>query len=1181
MLDSQITLTPLTLGLVGELTTKPTTLEAVDNAFDKDTAPFYVPATLANRRIEIPTFVPPSGSTCKFKLIPTRETFNQTIISGNYASGKDWNAGLYVRGSDGFLRSSYGSGLIKVNGGVGGTDVAIPYDGSVVEVEFIYPNGHETTHLLHGTAGAANYLGVGTRVWDIEFTDNSDPTNSRFYPVIDYRADGDRSGTVLAETLKPEHLTEPDLNSQANWSSGQGGRGTVTFTGGTVVINNTERTTGTATQNTSQPLPLDIGDLYELEVVIDVLDGPGVRIGLGNAASSSTSGIELTTTGTHNFTLTASSVSAAAVYVYCLGDISKDTSVTVSRVSLKKINDGTLVNFPSNFEWTLAQVDDSLTAGTLENFTSGSEWANNLPITDGDMIGFSTPWEYVSSSTDATLVGTSLRDVLDIRPSQKAFLEAKITGSQVITSRKDLVFLEKWTEPLDVHDLVSPYGNVQYQHYSFEGVPLSKDLVVQTYSAFGEWDKTTTGMAANWSALTDEQKKVWADNAKNNIHYNEEDGRYYQEKYRFRVVEGLGDDWFNIKTQVNVKYLAYSDKLRVPIQGMKLAIPADYVNEDFEAISPGGSSLVTWGDLDRGTYRIRDIWADRAEFGAPFSWIGMPIAMVQRLNQGGYHPAYNPMGCRSFVASGHDWNNKWYQTGQEWTTEKLFVIASSSQVDSTYRVGSASGYVGSNYTGRSDQYESYDQIYAGQVQDLRLNANKLDTTTLLETRERKAVAGKTRGKGKVPFLTACKFAPHATNGSVGSLRYLDTNLLVRVSDFVNAHEVPSGSSTIAVDARSVGIASTNPALEVYNYNGNMYTNGVSDGNVDGDVVMVPLYTELPAEYDSLPWVDIIGDPLRLAYIFPDGVVGQWIKELPTGSAQFYTLNKKSKAAPKLEYTSDNGATWGTTTPGGYDAVRNGWSTSGDNVSTVVLAHYETLSDFTESDDNRAVVGKLGDVEVSFSNLVNYGNRLHPSLTGTIGKDSGGNKDGWCDSARGVSGRLLDDGKLNKYFHNSLVLDAPNNDSDAVKVLPHLVEKDGLLYVQYHATQLVYKGADAIRIIADGSSKTLTEGEVVFFIGLDNGAFNGAPFHVLITHTANYAAAAFDNYYIDEQGQIKNSYNDTVNAAFIKFSTRWGDDSEITIVDGGSTKADLNGNTVKVVTHTEQFPCGIANHNQDR
>jgi hypothetical protein len=100
-------------------------------------------------------------------------------------------------------------------------------------------------------------------------------------------------------------------------------------------------------------------------------------------------------------------------------------------------------------------------------------------------------------------------------------------------------------------------------------------------------------------------------------------------------------------------------------------------------------------------------------------------------------------------------------------------------------------------------------------------------------------------------------------------------------------------------------------------------------------------------------------------------------------------------------------------------------------------------------------------------------------------------------------------------HPPLRADAPANDSPAVKALSHLVEKDGLLYMQYKGSELFY----------------------------------------------------------DVAGTVGNEWGDTT--ASTDYTNAYG---VIPVIDNESTQVDLNGNTVKTFNHTELIPIGIASNN---
>jgi hypothetical protein len=481
------------------------------------------------------------------------------------------------------------------------------------------------------------------------------------------------------------------------------------------------------------------------------------------------------------------------------------------------------------------------------------------------------------------------------------------------------------------------------------------------------------------------------------------------------------------------------------------------------------------------------------------------IALVQRLNQGAYHPVWNSSGCRSVRNINDSGGVAWYDsTAKEIdSTGKCFFIAANGYASPF------SGSIGASLSGRSDQYEFYDAIYAGQVQDLRLNANKLDASRLLEDSIRKAVSGETRGWGKVPFT---KVANGVASSSSASASYVWLPIAAELE------KVEVGNKVDLYNSSTNLIIFTNATVTSKDSSGyfvdTLYNRVISE--VYNSVVM----SFITAEYDSLPWVDIIGDPVNIAATFPDGVVGQWLPIIPTGGNIEYIMNEKANGILSTTNTDDDGGTWSHTANLSYDAVTNSkiWNPAN---TRVMLWQYEALSNFTAPDANGAVYGELGDVVATTNSQVSNGNRLHPSLTSKIGKGDfnsasfeyvpvsnwqiGTTEAGRLEEAVTIPNKHLPlSGKLSNI-----------NDTPAVKALSHLVEKDGLLYMQYKGSELFY----------------------------------------------------------DVAGTVGNEWGDTT--ASTTYTNAYG---VIPVVDNESTQVDLNGNTVKTFNHTELIPIGIASNN---
>ena len=157
-----------------------------------------------------------------------------------------------------------------------------------------------------------------------------------------------------------------------------------------------------------------------------------------------------------------------------------------------------------------------------------------------------------------------------------ANIQLREETESVITSRKDLAFLETWHEKISDKDQVYPLGNVQYGATTYEGITLATRN--DGYTRFGEWDTTTTGRYSTWSTLTETEKRAYINDPDNNIYYDSDADELIQVRYRVRVVEGLGDDWSNVVAN-EISDLGFFGILvngRIGVRGTSITI-ADYV----------------------------------------------------------------------------------------------------------------------------------------------------------------------------------------------------------------------------------------------------------------------------------------------------------------------------------------------------------------------------------------------------------------------------------------------------------------------------------------------------------------------------------------------------------------------------------------------------------------------------
>ncbi|WP_105168540.1 hypothetical protein [Pseudoalteromonas sp. T1lg23B] len=775
---------------------------------------------------------------------------------------------------------------------------------------------------------------------------------------------------------------------------------------------------------------------------------------------------------------------------------------------------------------------------------------------------------------------------------------------QVITSRKDLVFLESWHEKISDKDVVYPLGNVQFGKDNYEGISLVSSLVAQSYSAFGLWDTSTKGFGVKWSTLSDANRVKLLKNPEHNIYYDPEAKAYIQVRYRIRVVEGLGDNWACSVPYTPPKALRYSALNPIICRGSKVSFrdiatlgsPYDFYISSGRAEVKGSSTVGQFGVRINEDTRV-------AHNGEVYAFT---IALVQRLNQGAYHPTYNPMGCRSWNQQDNGGATSWFspEAGHITSTLQAFDI----QFGIPNRVGAHSntGSIEKGQSGRPDQYKYYDAIYAGQVEDLRLNANRLDTNQLCDETMHKAVAGTLRGKGKVPYTLVNTDYCHASamtiymqiigdnanpltknlplfNNEVyfkypNNTKFEMPPIFIKFLDYGDTDLATYGGghpldTWIKIDKGQLINSATHICLvNPKNNSGNW----ISTGGAQTIKAQIIMPSELSGEFDSIPWMDIVGSPDNIATTFPYGVVGL----IASGTQEepgLIALNRKAESTPTVVYTKDNGSSWSNRAQE-YNATANTLTldTTTHQPQSVIMIGYESLAALTEPANNLSVKSKVSSVWVSADRFVSQGNRLISTLSGVIGKD---NQDGnqqrnlsILNAPKNTSGALW---SANTVSHTPMTLRAPLDQSGGVKALPSIVEKNGLLYLQFHGVELKWKAS--VPTVIDNTSKDtdFSVGTLYTVRGEVSGALSGK--HLLCV---NNGTASFDSpkWVQTSKGFV---YDDTGDHVYfieaIDLQGSWGDDQTVPIINGENTKIDLNGNTVKVFCHHTQLPLGIASH----
>ena len=836
--------------------------------------------------------------------------------------------------------------------------------------------------------------------------------------------------------------------------------------------------------------------------------------------------------------------------------------------------------------YSVASVSNSLFSGRGASPSGLSKTTSPFVNVDGVVISVeqvNTPSSNdrnnfkFPTAPDGTKTYDSSTGTVTQHASAAIAFAAETATNKVITSRQDFVFIEPWHEKISDKGVVYPLGNVQYGGTTYEGAALAVNGIAQGYSAFGEWDATTTGNCAVWANLTDAQKATFIQDHKNNIY--SDNGELIQVRYRIRVVEGLGDDWESPRP------ISLHGYLRAAPDGMPYVKPKGSGTTPVGGaelnVSTGGLFSTTkgsWGDSfasgSNGIWTAVDAYQDTdgitpiAHNGLCFA---MSIALVQRRNQGAYHPAYNPGGtaCVGNNSYGTDGYQEWWNSSNGGALIPTSTLDCFTTVKSTSALGG--GAIGSTRLARSDG-KFYDAIYASDVFDLRMSSKKLPLKEIREKYKRMAIAGEVRGFEGVPFTTfnssLIGSGGHTNAGDNYDLVGFTRPVIYMESIASLGANINQGTRLTVVDTSNgyymSGIVFATPLNYIYLDNTGFINRGLPGKGTGISTLM--LLIEVPSAHKQAnpTWTDIIGSPENIAATFPNGVEGQWIPKIPDGGGNItFDLNRKATVggANPWEYTADNGATWSAAQVA-VNSTTN--SFDGGTVNTtgnVSLVHYETQAHFTQDDDNSKVLDLGGDVYATCSNFVDYGNILCGSLIGKIPTASVNEyvmrtSKGALSSSNVLDSGLWAGGGVEHFSINKLT------DSVAVKTLDYLSQEnnvaklcyvykemkfDGLFDTPDEVIQINTSNVDQDPVINSVYSVSndvsgVMGGGVWRNIGGGSAPFNSVDWRLLADGKIYYKTESYPRY-----ERVSN--------------LGWGDNNQFEIANNKSSLTDDNGNTV--------------------
>ncbi|CAI2314963.1 hypothetical protein [Vibrio parahaemolyticus] len=847
---------------------------------------------------------------------------------------------------------------------------------------------------------------------------------------------------------------------------------------------------------------------------------------------------------------------------------------------------------------------------------------NKIRIVISDLKGGASPvWQYKLGSSayvsqrlyegvnEFTVDFTGLTSFI-IQPKGNATgssilvheVSVSLATEEVVINRVDLFGFEYFLEEISkANPFVYPYGCIQSKLTSIEGIATKESNRPITYYSVFDGDTTSKGKGVDFWAATDAQKRALVSNPDHNI-YLLDDGRLVQWRVRQRTIAGAGNGkWFrtnpNIREANGIFRWADSNATvsgrRVRAQGSLDSStafcetgadgwysPTDWVAYN-DRPNKGVFSLTTQSNLGEGVNR---------------ECYFLVCGVVPRLNQGAYHPSFNPMGTKQC------WRNTVGSVGN-WYDPIVTPYLRSTLSCFDYDMGGSptvvgkvahdfSGIIGRE-SGRPDGKLS-DAIYAsgqGGVIDYRLSAWDMSSKEEASKIFQKVVNGTYRGEELLTKTKVFGSTQGATYQGVVSGMY---KWNASAADFVISDGALGTSGASApIIGWLVQESKVFPVTYLFQASGSSTTqiycgqsaweNTKPNGVVQDIVSNKPMYfvqhitTNIPVSGD-ITQVDVIGEPANILTTpaLANGWIGSWNPKFHTNYNTIVGTRKNVLGAVARRYTDNLGTAWGSDSPA-WDSAKNTFVASSlQPTGRVELWEYTAFAKQTKVSTNKVVLNQhegLGLVtEICHSHLW-WGVKLAESLMGKVCTSSAASTGGafhpitrlgWERGAQRLATSVND-----PTVHSPITMPAPSNNSPAVKALWYQTADNQQCSLNFAWNELVYK--PFTNPIVDTGAQMLRKRGAIYLVNVAGSALNGR----LVIWNGNEASIPVDYtaYYVDANNVIKSKSSNAVSTIQLYTGDGWGDDSTVRIIDGIGTFINLNGDTCLYGTHELAIPYG--------
>lgn len=783
---------------------------------------------------------------------------------------------------------------------------------------------------------------------------------------------------------------------------------------------------------------------------------------------------------------------------------------------------------------------------------------------------------YVCVHHDGAGVGTSLLNDLYFE-TRELVTDETLVGIEV--------FCVELGESVDA---VYPYGNVQCQETDWNGFTLDSTVMPDRYSELGEWDTEPYtwndntriyGYGRRWSTMSAAERNIWLSEQGNNIY--EEDGKFFQWQYRWKVTRGNGEAWAAPRPNILTNSAIRTSTGRTASANGMLRVRGKRDNE-FKDVGPdNGAILLTHGHADRPVEVDPGVGATREGISAVTDYISdsgiayyLPIATVTRYNQGAYHPVYNPMGTTTFRRLDIDGNNAWHfsQVYKPQSVADCFRFTEEAQSEGAFPYA---GYYASGRSGHPMGY-MHDVIYTHLVNDLRNSAHGINLSA--EDAAYNLTFGLTPGWEpikKTYFHRSTLSAVSSTQVTLASMpdaRHSGAYLFNVTKNLV------TGCIRFSADAENLDILSNdvNPrAMPPGTITGS--ARGALEGNWEvGDAVIYITYEYANVFMREHVATDVIGSPDNiLNWLQTHGtnvVYGMdWMSEIPDGTVKSFKATRRAIEVADQSLTSnDVGDNWIADT----SFIDNFLLPTNANVREMYLNQIQLIQYVYRSGvmglNARLpyINGTFSSVWASTSSDDHKGGLMATTLLGDVPEGNGASALRYAIERHGLKnlGGVFyhDSTQLQRIAHAEIDnLDA----SHGIKYLISLGYNDdtGMVYSQVHYKKLFHQ-ADTIPVndidLSTNPTVNIELGKRYRLLNTRNSDIEGVVLSAMRDFTGTWSNATFDDHRLNyDDGRIYRENGSFMTIFELAPIGQFGDDGEFyspVEVTGIAAYDDLNG-----------------------